>query len=87
MHPVAYDEFHQNPSIDTYALYKVWGGQPKAPDPDPNEALGPGRQFAFDEADEDEDPPSVVQLPERLDLSLIHISEPTRQAEISYAVF
>ena len=26
-------------------------------------------------------------LAEKVDLSLIHISEPTRQAEISYAVF
>ena len=29
----------------------------------------------------------IAQLRTELDLSLIHISEPTRQAEISYAVF
>src|SRR5678810_238098 len=37
----------------------------------------------------DDDPrlPKMPAKPTLLDLSLIHISEPTRQAEISYAVF
>ena len=30
---------------------------------------------------------SIITQDKQLDLSLIHISEPTRQAEISYAVF
>ena len=32
-------------------------------------------------------PHKTVEIPANKDLSLIHISEPTRQAEISYAVF